>query len=104
MFIDKNLKPWILEVNDSPSMNINICKEGEKGEGLLKEMSEVDKHIKSRILYQTFNLMLKHGFSKNKSTRNKLRSEIDVFDCWHKIEISDYMETNLDVLYAAQIF
>ena len=41
-------------------MNINICKEGGKGEGLISNVSEVDKYIKSRILYQTFNLMLKH--------------------------------------------
>lgn len=51
VFIDNDLKPWVLEVNDSPSMNINICKEGGVGQGLIKEASEVDRYIKSRILY-----------------------------------------------------
>jgi D-alanine-D-alanine ligase-like ATP-grasp enzyme len=58
VFIDKNLKPWVLEINDSPSMNINLNKEGGKGEGLITLKSEVDKYIKTRVLYQTFKLML----------------------------------------------
>ena len=35
VFIDKNLKPWVLEINDHPSMNINFNKEGGVGEGLI---------------------------------------------------------------------
>jgi len=50
VFIDSDLKAWVLEINDSPSLNINLCKEGGKGEGLIKLDSEVDKHIKTKIV------------------------------------------------------
>ena len=42
-------------------MNINLNKEGGKGEGLLTYKSEVDKYIKTRVLYQTFKLMLQNS-------------------------------------------
>lgn len=48
VFIDENLKAWILEINDHPSLNINLEKEGEKG--LIKELSEIDKYIKMKVL------------------------------------------------------
>ena len=56
VFIDKNLKPWILEVNDSPSMNIQVCKEGPKG--LLKQPSEIDKFVKCMCLGDAYELMI----------------------------------------------
>ena len=56
VFIDKNLKPWILEVNDSPSMNIQVCKEGPKG--LLKQPSEIDKFVKCMCLGDAYELMV----------------------------------------------
>lgn len=85
-------------------MNINICKEGDKGEGLISNVSEVDKYIKGRILNQTFNLMLKNGFGKKRETRNQLRSQIETFDCWHKLDMQDYLDSNMSVMRAAQIF
>ena len=48
VFIDEKLKAWIFEINDHPSLNINLEKEGEKG--LIKEISEIDKYIKMKIL------------------------------------------------------
>ena len=57
IFIDSKLRPWILEINDSPSLNIFIAKEGQKG--LIKEPCEVDRFIKSLILSSTFALMMK---------------------------------------------
>jgi D-alanine-D-alanine ligase-like ATP-grasp enzyme len=48
VFIDSKLKVWIFEINDHPSMNINLEKEGDKG--LIKEASEIDKYIKMKVL------------------------------------------------------
>lgn len=48
VFLDKNLKAWLFEINDHPSMNINLEKEGDKG--LIKEVSEIDKFLKVKIL------------------------------------------------------
>ena len=42
VIIDKNLKPWVLEINSKPSLNIN---------GANEEVCELDRHIKSSILY-----------------------------------------------------
>ena len=44
IFIDENLKAWLLEINDHPSLNILHTKEGDKG--LDKEPSEIDEFIK----------------------------------------------------------
>ena len=31
VMLDSQGKAWVLEVNPTPSMNINLCKEGSKG-------------------------------------------------------------------------
>ena len=48
VFVDSNLKVWVIEVNDHPSLNIQLCKEG--ATGLLKYPSEVDKYIKVKVV------------------------------------------------------
>lgn len=57
VFIDKDLKAWLFEINDHPSLNINIEKEGAKS--LLKEVSEIDKYLKVKILGEAIKLMKK---------------------------------------------
>ena len=48
IFIDSKMKAWLFEINDHPSLNINIEKEGDKS--LIKEISEIDKYLKTKIL------------------------------------------------------
>lgn len=48
IFVDSKGKPWVLEINSTPSLNIEICKEG--ATGLIKNPSEVDRFIKTKIL------------------------------------------------------
>jgi hypothetical protein len=55
VFIDDKLKAWIFEINDHPSLNINLEKEGDKG--LIKELSEIDKLIKMKVLGEAILLM-----------------------------------------------
>ena len=57
IFIDNKLKAWVLEINDHPSLNINLCLEGDKG--LIKEPSEVDKYIKVKVIGDAIKLMHK---------------------------------------------
>ena len=59
VFIDAKLKAWVLEVNDNPSLNINLNKEGGKGQGLITLPSEVDKYIKTRIVGSTIKMLMK---------------------------------------------
>ena len=53
------MKAWLFEINDHPSLNINIEKEGEKG--LIKEPSEIDKFIKMKVLGEAIQLMKKRN-------------------------------------------
>ena len=48
VFLDQDLKAWLFEINDHPSLNINLEKEGPIG--LIKEVSEIDKYLKVKIL------------------------------------------------------
>lgn len=84
VFIDKNLKAWALEINDSPSLNINLTKEGGVGQGLITLPSEVDKYIKSKIVGSTLNMMLKTK-SKKRGKRLEKRMGIEKFECWEKM-------------------
>lgn len=47
----------MLEINDHPSFNINLCKEGPNS--LLKYPSEVDRFIKTKIVGDGIKLMRK---------------------------------------------
>ena len=55
IFIDKELKAWVLEINDHPSLNILMTKEGPTG--LIKEPSEVDRYIKVKVVGDAIKLM-----------------------------------------------
>lgn len=69
----------MLEINDHPSLNIQLCKEG--ATGLLKYPSEVDKYIKVKVVGDAINLMSKKKFKSD-------RSQVASFGCWHRISPS----------------
>ena len=79
IFIDSKLKAWVLEVNDHPSLNIQLCKES--ATGLLKYPSEVDKFIKVKIVGDAIELMRKQKFKND-------RSQIQSSGCWVRISPS----------------
>ena len=81
VFLDKNLKPWVLEINESPSLNIELVKEGGVGEGLIKHPSEVDRYIKTLCLGDAYKLMLQTT-GKNKEKRREKRREVESFGCF----------------------
>jgi hypothetical protein len=62
IFIDADLKAWMFEINDHPSLNINLEKEGPKG--LIKEISEIDKYLKVKILGEAISLMNKKSITR----------------------------------------
>jgi hypothetical protein len=47
----------VLEVNDHPSLNINLCYEGE--DGPVKIPSEIDRHIKVKVIGDAIKFMNK---------------------------------------------
>ncbi|CDW75061.1 tubulin-tyrosine ligase family protein [Stylonychia lemnae] len=91
IFIDDKLKAWLFEINDHPSLNIFIEKEGEKG--LIKEPSEIDKYIKMKILGEAIQLMKK---------KNLNRSEIERYKGWIKLLPSNEFE-GYDSFYKAKL-
>jgi hypothetical protein len=62
IFIDSDLKAWLFEINDHPSMNINLEKDVQKG--IIKEVSEIDKHNKTKVLVEDKSLMTYRQFSQ----------------------------------------
>ena len=61
ILIDSELKPWLLEVNLSPSLATD---------------SPLDLHIKSNLIADTFNLIGIRGFDRKKESVNKVRARI----------------------------
>ena len=61
VMIDSNLKPWLLEVNLSPSLATD---------------SPLDLHIKSNLIADTLNLVGVRYFDRKKESMNKLRARI----------------------------
>ncbi|CAG9323870.1 unnamed protein product [Blepharisma stoltei] len=61
VILDSNLKPWLLEVNLSPSLATD---------------SPLDTHIKSNLLIDAFNLMGIRPFDKKKESINKLQNRL----------------------------
>ena len=58
ILIDNNMKAWILEINDNPSFNIMLCKEGN---GCLHKdcpQSKVDLHVKKSLFNDAIMLMM----------------------------------------------
>jgi hypothetical protein len=78
VFIDRNLKAWIFEINDHPSLNINLEKEGEKG--LIKELSEIDKYIKMKIVGEAMKFMKRPNID---------RTNVDSYKGYHRILPND---------------
>jgi hypothetical protein len=76
VFIDNKLKAWVLEINDHPSLNINLCLEGEKG--LIKELSEVDKYIKVKVIGDAIKLM-------RKFPSGEARADVKAYRCYHRL-------------------
>eukprot|EP00347_Sterkiella_histriomuscorum_P019520 403341319 len=91
IFIDEKMKAWLFEINDHPSLNIFIEKEGKTG--LIKEPSEIDKYIKMRVLGQAIQFMKK---------KNIQRDTVDSFKGWHRLLPSNEFE-GYDAFYKAKI-
>jgi tubulin polyglutamylase TTLL11 len=91
IFIDSNLKAWLFEINDHPSLNINLEKEGEKG--LIKEPSEIDKFIKVKVLGDAIKFM--------KSKKGCCRSETESYKGFIRI-LPDPEYSSYDAFYQAK--
>lgn len=61
ILLDSDLKPWLIEVNLSPSLGID---------------SPLDYHIKSTMLCDTFNLVGVRKFDRKKESLNKMANRV----------------------------
>lgn len=62
--MDEKFNPWVLEINSNPSFNINIQKFEKIGEydyKMVKEVSEIDKFIKTKVITDAFKIILTSG-------------------------------------------
>ncbi len=91
IFIDSKLKAWLLEINDHPSLNINLEKDGEHGH--IKELSEIDKFVKVKILGDAINFM------KSKDLK---RHEVECYQGWIKLLPNKDFD-GYDAFYKAKI-
>jgi len=75
----------------NPSLNINLEKEGDKG--LIKELSEIDKYIKMKILGEAIQLM-------KKGTLN--RATTDSYKGYSRILPNEELDGGFDCFYNAK--
>lgn len=61
ILIDQNLKAWLLEVNDNPSLYIYLEKDY-MGGGVEKEISRVDLEVKSKVVADAIGLAKRNSF------------------------------------------
>lgn len=61
IIIDSNLKPWLLEVNLSPSLATD---------------SPLDHHIKANLISDLMNIIGIRAFDRKKESMNRARSRI----------------------------
>ena len=72
IMIDANLKAWLIEINDNPTMNTFICKQEMACNHRDCPVSPVDQLVKKQVLYDAVNLMLQ---LRNKEMASKVESE-----------------------------
>lgn len=65
VMIDKNLKPWLIEINLSPS---------------LAPDSPLDLEIKSNLMADTFNLIGVKKFDRKKESENKVKNRMKSYN------------------------
>ena len=75
----------MLEINDTPSFNINLNKEGPTG--LIKLPSEVDRFIKTTVVGDGIKLMRSKKFKPD-------RGLIDQHGCWKRILPQEHDESD----------
>ena len=61
IMIDENLKPWLIEINLSPSLACD---------------SQLDMKIKSQLLADTFNLIGVHQFDRKAESANNAKNRM----------------------------
>lgn len=65
ILLDQNLKPWLMEINLSPSLNCD---------------SPLDMQIKGNLISDTFNLIGIKQFDRKKETENKAKKRMRNFN------------------------
>ena len=73
ILVDQNLKAWLLEVNDNPSLYIYLEKDY-MGGGVEKEISRVDLDIKSEVVADAILLAKRTSFPDQFKSYKRLAS------------------------------
>jgi len=88
IIIDSNLKPYLLEANGNPSLNIHFDPEDWKvKERTQNIVSEIDLYVKSKVLGDVVNMV-------KRNTKKVINQELDSWKTYEKI-IDANIEENL---------
>lgn len=94
ILLDENLKPWILEINNNPSLNIYHEDENNPDKKLKKNISKIsplDLHVKSMVVEDTLKIM-----SMSNEKKISIAKE-GCFNSFRKILIEDNVENEKDI-------
>ena len=58
VLLDSNLKAWLIEINENPTMNAFLCKQEMACNHKECPISPVDQYVKKQVLYDVVELML----------------------------------------------
>ena len=82
ILLDTDLKPWLLEINNNPSLNINHEDESDtNGKNKKKNnsiVSPIDKFVKARVVEDTIKLVMMKPEEKN---------ELKIGDCFNSLKM-----------------
>lgn len=81
ILIDKNLKAWLLEINDHPSLNAYVCKTEMGCTHKNCPISSVDEHVKKQVLTDSLKLMLKARKQGIDNIDDRFRNMTRIFPC-----------------------
>jgi hypothetical protein len=79
VMIDSNLKPWLMEINLSPSLACD---------------SPLDMEIKSKLISDTFNMIGIKQFDRKKESENKAKNRMKSFNKAKVTNQSDLFSSN----------
>ena len=91
IIIDKDLKPWLLDINQQPSLEItNANKQNNKSHLEFDHyICEVDRAIKTKVVGDAVKLVLENR-AEERDMRYKFRKAIKKYGCYQRLRTKQF--------------